>query len=58
MKPLLILKRLLKNIDDKELEKMELWINNEDNIELVAVEEDSITLITDKDNLEINGKVW
>ena len=58
MNILLILKRLLKSIDDKELENMDLWIDNENEIQLVAVDEKSVTLVTDTEKLKIDGRMW
>jgi hypothetical protein len=58
MNILLILKRLLKSIDDKDLEEMNLWVDNSDNIELVAVDDNSITLVTKKEKLSIDGLEW
>lgn len=55
---LLKLKKLLNGIDDEELKEMDLWINNEENIELIALDNNSISLITDISLLKINDKLW
>lgn len=55
---LLKLKRILNTYADDELEEIELWIDNKKNISLIAVEEDSITLVTDIDKLQINNEKW
>lgn len=55
---LLNLKRLLTTMQDYELADMELWIDNESNVELIAMDNDAITLITDKAKLKINDKEW
>lgn len=54
------LKYLLNSYKDEELEEMELWIDCKDVIKMIAVENDSLTLITEDgvDNLEIDGKCW
>lgn len=55
---LLKLKRLLNGINDEELKEMDLWINNEENVELIALDNNSISLITDISLLKINDKLW
>ena len=55
---LLKLKKLLNGIDDEELKEMDLWINNEENVELIALDDNSISLITDISLLKINDKLW
>ncbi len=55
---LLNLKRLLTTMQDYELADMELWIDNESNVELIAMDNDAITLITDKAKLKIDDKEW
>lgn len=55
---LLNLKRLLTTMQDYELADMELWIDNESNVELIAMDNDAITLITDKTKLKIDDKEW
>lgn len=54
------LKYLLNSYKDEELEEMELWVDCKDPIKMIAVEKESITLITEDgvDNLEIDGKCW
>ena len=42
----------------KELEEYELWINNDTGVELIAIDDDAICLITDKEKLKINGLDW
>ena len=55
---LLKLKKLLNGIDDEEIKEMDLWINNEENVELIALDNNSISLITDISLLKINDKLW
>ena len=55
---LIRLKRLLNSIDDDELEDMDLWIDNEDKIDVIALDSNSITLITEEAELKINDKEW
>lgn len=55
---LIKLKAILNGLSNEELKEYELWINNDSTIEVIAVDENAITLITDKEMLEINGKDW
>ena len=55
---LIRLKKILNTFTDKELEEYELWINNDTGAELIAIDEDAICLITDKEKLKINGLDW
>lgn len=55
---LIKLKAILNGLSNEELKNYELWINNDSTIELIAVDENAISLITDKEMLEINGKDW
>ena len=52
------LKRLLNSIPDSELDAMELWIDNEKLVELFALDDNAITLITDKSKVKINDMEW
>lgn len=49
------LKRILDSYKDDELEEMELWINSNDTIKSILVEDDDIVLITEDADLRING---
>ena len=55
---LIKLKRLLNSIDDGELKDMNLWINCEVQPQLIALDSNSIVLITDKTKLEYDGMDW
>ena len=55
---LIKLKRLLNSIDDKELEELELWIDGEHTIDVIALDINSITLVTDSEKLKIDNKDW
>lgn len=55
---LIKLKKILNTFTDKELENYELWIDNNTSIDLITIEDDSISLITDKTKLKINGLDW
>lgn len=55
---LITLKRLLNSIDDKELKGMELWIDAADTISAIVLDKNSVSLITNTDKLQINGKDW
>ncbi len=52
------LKAMLNSLPNKELEQMDLWIDNSKNVEVIALDDNSISLITDKEKLEINGFSW
>lgn len=49
------LKRILDSYKDDELEEMELWINSNNTIKSILVEDDDIVLITEDADLKING---
>ena len=55
---LIRLKKILNTFTDKELEEYELWINNDTGVELIAIDDNGICLITDKEKLKINGLDW
>ena len=55
---LIKLKRLLNSIDDDELEDIDLWIDNTDNIQGIMLDDASIVLITDVKKLTFDGKEW
>lgn len=52
------LKGLLNSIPDSVLCEMDLWVNNNDRVEIIATDETSITLITDKSKVKIDDKEW
>lgn len=51
------LKKILNTYTDKELEGMDLWINSNNCINAIIVDDNSINLITDDAELKINGVV-
>lgn len=51
------LKKILNTYTDKELEAMDLWINSNNWINAIIVDDNSINLITDDAELKINGVV-
>lgn len=53
---LIRLKRVLNSIDDDELRDMDLYIDCESGVQMVAVEENAITLVTDTHKLKIDDK--
>lgn len=55
---LLILKKLLNSIDDEDLKEFDLWIDNSKTIDIVAIDKNAISLITDEAILKINGREW
>ena len=52
------LKYILNSYTDKELEDIDLWIDNSRNIEVIAIDDNSISLITDSNLLKIDNKIW
>ena len=57
-KPIIRLKKILNTFTDKELEEIDLWIDNNAEIDIIAIDENAISLITDKSKLKINGLNW
>ena len=55
---LLILKKLLNSIEDEDLKEFDLWIDNNKTIDVIAIDTNAISLITDKPILKINGGEW
>ena len=52
------LKAILNGLSDEELKNYDLWIDNNTDVELIVVDENAIVLITDKEKLKIDGKIW
>lgn len=52
------LKYILNSYTDKELENIDLWIDNNENIEVIAVDDNGISLTTDTNLLKIDDKTW
>lgn len=57
-KSIIRLKKILNTFTDKELEEIELWIDNDEKIDIIAIDKNAINLVTDKAKLKINGKDW
>lgn len=55
---LLQIKRLLDSIPDAEIADTDLWIDCQYSVEAIVLEEDSITLLTDKDKLKYNDAIF
>lgn len=55
---LIKLKAILNGLSDEELKEYDLWIDNDTGVEVIAVDNNSISLITESSVLEINGKIW
>jgi hypothetical protein len=52
------LKAILNGLSDEELKNYELWIDDSTGVELIAVDDNSIVLVTDKEKLKINNREW
>ncbi len=52
------LKAILNGFTEEELQKYELWINNEEGVSVIAIDENSISLITDNSKLKIDDREW
>lgn len=52
------LKAILNGLSDEELKKYDLWIDNDRGVEVIAVDDNSIVLVTDKEKLKINNREW
>ena len=55
---LIKLKSIINVFSDEELKNYELWIDNDTGVELIAVDDNSIVLVTDKEKLKINNREW
>lgn len=55
---LIKLKAILNVFSDEELKNYELWIDNDTGVEVIAVDDNSIVLVTDKEKLKINNREW
>ena len=55
---LIRLKRLLNTYKDKELKEIDLWIDNSKSIDVIAIDDNAISLITNSESLKIQGKDW
>lgn len=52
------LKSVLEGLSDEELDNFGLWIDNEEEIQMIAIDENTISLITNTEKLEIDGRNW
>lgn len=55
---LIRLKKVLDGIDDEDLKEMDLYIDCDSGVQMVAIEKNTITLVTDTHKLKINDKEW
>ena len=51
------LKAILNSLSDEELKKYDLWIDNDTGVEVIAVYNNSITLVTNSDMLQIDERI-
>jgi hypothetical protein len=52
------LKAILNGLTEEELQNYELWINNEEGVSVIAIDENAISLITDSSKLKIDDREW
>lgn len=55
---LIRLKKVLDGIDDEDLKEMDLYIDCDSGVQMIAIEENAITLVTDTHKLKIDDKEW
>lgn len=55
---LLKLKRILNTLDDEEVECLDLYIDNQKGVDVIALDNNAISLITDEKLLKINEMPW
>ena len=55
---LIRLKKVLNGIDDEDLKEMDLYIDCDSGVQMIAIEENAITLVTDTHKLKIDDKEW
>ena len=55
---LIRLKKVLNSIDDEDLKEMDLYIDCDTGVQMIAIEENAITLVTDTHKLKIDDKEW
>lgn len=55
---LLKLKRILNTLDDEEVECLDLYIDNQREVDVIALDNNAISLITDEKLLKINEMPW
>lgn len=55
---LITLKRFLNSIDDRELKDIEFWVDGSDIVNGIILDNNSISLITDMNKLQYDGKDW
>lgn len=51
------LKAILNSYTDKELEKMDLWVNSTECVVAMLVDDNDIDLITNSAEIKINGDI-
>ena len=49
---------MLKIRDDLDLKELDLWIDNSKTIDVIAIDKNAISLITDEAILKINDREW
>lgn len=51
------LKGILNGLSNEELKKYDIWINTYETVEMIVLDDDSITLVTDSDMLQIDERI-
>ena len=52
------LKSVLDGLSEEELDNYDLWVDNKNIIDIIAVDDNAISLITDSEKLTIEGRIW
>ncbi len=55
---LIKLKKILNTFTDKELQEMDLYIDNSKTIKIIAIDKSDISLITEEAEIKVNGFEW
>lgn len=55
---LIKLKKILNTFTDKELQEMDLYIDNSKTIKIIGIDKNDISLITEETEIKVNGFEW
>ena len=55
---LIKLKKILNTFTDKELQEMDLYMDNSKTIKIIGIDKNDISLITEETEIKVNGFEW